>query len=131
MNRSSVALAVLAGLVSLMLAFGGVCFLGGAAYLAMASELRPWLAALVTGVLMLLPLLAMGSWLAWDARRRRLRRHRHLEALKATLAGDIRQHPYGVMGAAFMSGIMMAASPAVTRQIVDLVGAGIRSCSED
>lgn len=130
MNRSAVALGVLTGLAALMLTFGGVCFLAGAAYLALATELRPWLAALITGGLMLLPLLVAVAWLGLDARRRRLRRERRLEKLQALLTGDIRQHPYGFLGAAFMSGIMLSASPAIAQHIADFMSAGARSRTE-
>ena len=130
MNRSAVALGVLTGLGALMLTFGGVCFLGGAAYLALATELRPWLAALVTGGVLILPLLVSVAWLGFDARRRRLRRERRLEKLQALLTGDFRQHPYGFLGAAFMSGIMLSASPAIAQHIADFMSAGARSRSE-
>lgn len=111
MNRSSAGLAVVAGLLMLMLTFGGVCFLAGAGYLALAGYMSPWLAALITGAVLLTPLLTAVMWLLWDARQRDLQRRHRLDAVKAVLADSARNDPYGFVGAAFMSGMMLSLSP--------------------
>ncbi|MGH7485461.1 MAG: hypothetical protein ACREMY_07625 [bacterium] len=126
MNRATAGLAILAGLTLLMLTFGGVCFTAGAAYLALAEHMSPWLAALLTGGVMLLPLLTAVGWLLWQARERRLRklRHAHFDSLRAAFAEKARTRPYAFMGEAFMSGMMLAtAAPFTKERMAEVVAA--------
>lgn len=121
MNRATAGLAVLAGLTLLMLTFGGVCFVAGAAYLALAQHVSPWLAALLTGGVMLLPLLTTIGWLLWKARGKRLR-HSHFDAMKAAFMEKARTSPYEFMGEAFMSGMMLsAAAPYTKERMVEVI----------
>jgi len=118
MNRASIGLGLLAGLTLVMLTFGGVCFLAGAAYLALAAHVIPWAAALIVAGVMLLPLLLGVAALLWSARRRQRQRHR-LDALKAAIAGSAQADPYGFVGAAFMSGLMFSTSAATKQRIAE------------
>ena len=121
MNRATAGLAVLAGLTLLMLTFGGVCFVAGAAYLALAQHVSPWLAALLTGGVMLLPLLTTIGWLLWKARGKGLR-HSHFDAMKAAFMEKARTSPYEFMGEAFMSGMMLsAAAPYTKERMVEVI----------
>lgn len=111
MNLASVGLALLAGLVMLILTVAGVVFVAQAAYLALATQLSPWLAALLTGSVLLLPFLAGTGILLWRSRQRRLQRRRGgLAALQAILAESAKTDPYGFVGTAFVSGMMLSAS---------------------
>jgi hypothetical protein len=123
MNRSKLSLAMLAGLMLLMLSFGGVCFLAGAAYLALAERLSPWLAALITGGLLLLPMLAGGGWLWWRARQRQARREHGFEALKAGFLNRAKTEPYEFVGAAFAFGMALSTSLAARRRIAEHMAA--------
>ena len=123
MNRASVGLAVTAGLMMLMLTFGGVCFVAGAAYLALATYVSPWLAALVVGLVLLSPLIAVVSWLLWSVHRRRLRQRHRFDALQAVLGDRAKADPYGFVGAAFMSGMMLSASSATKARIAECMAA--------
>src|SRR5579859_231168 len=129
MNRATLGLAALSGLVLVMTTFGGVCYLAGAAYLALAAYVSPWLAALIVASVMLMPLLLTIGRLSWVAHQRRLRKQHRLDALKSTIAGSAQADPFGFVGAAFMSGMMFAASAATKQRIVECVAAleGIRS----
>jgi hypothetical protein len=119
MNRASVGLALLAGLLMMILTVAGVWFVADAAYLALVAHVSPWLAALVTGGLMLLPLLAVIGLLLRSAHRRRLRQQRRLGALKAVLSEAAKDDPYGFVGTAFMSGMMLATSKADKDRIAE------------
>jgi len=123
MNRAKLGLAMLAGLMLVMLSFGGVCFLAGAAYLALAAHMSPWLAALITGGLLLLPMLAGFAGLSWSARRRRARRAQGFEALKAGLAGRAKTDPYGFVGAAFTFGLTLSTSTDARQRIAEFMAA--------
>lgn len=123
MNRASAGLAVLAGMTMLMLTFCGVCFVAGAAYLALAMYISPWLAALIVGLVLLLPLLTATAWLLWSAHQRRVRRQQGLGGLKAALAGRAKADPYGFVGSAFMSGMMLATSPVTKERIAQCMAA--------
>ena len=128
MNRASVRLAILAGLMMLMLTGASVSFLAGAGYLALAAHMSPWLAALFVAGLLLLPLLLILARLSWSARRKRVQQHR-FDAFKAAFVADARKDPYGIVGTAFMSGIMLSTSPATRGRIVEYMAAfkGMRS----
>ena len=119
MNRASAGLAAVAGLMMLMLTFGGVCFVAGAAYLALAAKISPWLAALAVGLLLLLPLIAAVTVLLWGAHQRRLRQRHGFDALKAVLGDRAKADPYGFVGSAFMSGMMLSASAATKERIAE------------
>lgn len=119
MNRVTVGLVLLAVLMTLILTVAGVWFVADAAYLALATHMSPWLAALATGGLMLLPLLAIVSWLVLSARHRRRRKLHRLEALKAILSESAKDDPYGFVGTAFMSGIMLSTSKASRERITE------------
>jgi hypothetical protein len=119
MNRASIGLGLLAGLALVMLTFGGVCFLAGAAYLALAEHVSPWLAALMVAGVMLLPLLAGVAALTWSVHQRRVQQHHRLDALKAAIAGSAQADPYGFVGAAFMSGLMFSSSAATKQRIAE------------
>jgi len=123
MNRATVGLAALAGLMLVMLTFGGVCFLAGAAYLALAEHMSPWLAALIVAGVMLLPLFLAIGRLSWIARQRRLRKQHRFGALKAVFSDKAKADPYGFMGTAFMSGITLATSVATRRRIAEFMAA--------
>jgi len=129
MNRATLGLAALSGLVLVMTTFGGVCYLAGAAYLALAAYVSPWLAALIVASVMLMPLLLTIGRLSWVAHQRRLRKQHRLDALKSTIAGSAQADPFGFVGAAFMSGMMFSTSAATKQRIVECVAAleGIRS----
>src|SRR5579862_7791536 len=119
MNRANVGLAVLVGLTLAMLTFGGVCFLAGAAYLALAEHVSPWLAALIVAGVMLLPLLFGVAALLWSAHQRRVQQRHRLDALKAAIAGNAKADPYGFVGAAFMSGLMFSTSAATKQRLAE------------
>jgi hypothetical protein len=119
MNRVSIALVLLAVLMTLIVTIAGVWFLADAAYLALAAHMSPWAAALATGGLLLLPLLAIASWLVLSARYRRRRKQRRLEALKAILSESAKEDPYGFVGTAFMSGMMLSTSKASRERITE------------
>lgn len=125
MNRTTAGLAALAGLTVLMLTFGGVCFMAGAAYLALAEHMSPWLAALITGGAMLIPLFAAVGLLLWKAREKRLQQQRYgsFGALKAIFAEKARTSPYEFMGTAFMSGMMLASAPLTRERIAECMAA--------
>ena len=123
MNRASAGLAVIAGLTVLMATFCGVCFVAGAAYLGLAVYISPWLAALIVGLVLLLPLLTAAVWLLWSAHQRRVRRQKGLDGLKAALASRAKADPYGFVGSAFMSGMMFAASPVTKERIAECMAA--------
>lgn len=123
MNRATAGLAVLAGLAIVMLTFGGVCFTAGAAFLALAQHMSPWLAALLTGGVMLVPLLAAVGWLSWKAHEKRLR-HRRFDTMKAAFVEKARNSPYQFMGEAFMSGMMLsAAAPFTKERVAEVIAA--------
>jgi hypothetical protein len=119
MNRVSIALVLLAVLMTLIVTIAGVWFLADAAYLALAAHMSPWAAALATGGLLLLPLLAIASWLVLSARYRRRRKRHRLEALKAILSESAKEDPYGFVGTAFMSGMMLSTSKASRERITE------------
>lgn len=123
MNRAKVGLAVLAGLMLLMLSFGGVCFLAGAAYLALAAHVSPWLAALITGGVLLLPMLAGTARLWWSARQRRKSREHRFDAWKAVFTGRARTDPYGFVGAAFTIGLTLSASAQARQRLAERMAA--------
>ena len=123
MNRASMGLAAVAGLMLLMLTFGGVCFLAGAGYLALAAHVAPWAAALIVAGVLLLPLLAAVTRLLWSVRQRRLQQRHGFDALKAALGERAKADPYGFMGAAFMSGMMLSASAATKQRIAECMAA--------
>ena len=116
-------LAAVAGLMLLMLTFGGVCFLAGAGYLVLAAHMAPWAAALIVAGVMLLPLLAAVFRLLWSAHQRRLQQRHGLDALKAALGERAKADPYGFVGAAFMSGMMLSASAATKQRIAECMAA--------
>ena len=123
MNRASMGLAAVAGLMLLMLTFGGVCFLAGAGYLALAAHMSPWAAALIVAGVSLLPLLAAVFRLLWSARRRRVQQQRGFDALKVALGERAKADPYGFVGAAFMSGMMLSASASTKQRIAECMAA--------
>ena len=108
MNRSSVGLAVAAGLMFAMLTVVGVFYVAGAVFFALGVYVSPWLAALLTGGALLLPLLALVSWLWWDARRRRLRKQHRLDAARRAIAARAVADPYGFVCAAFLVGVTLS-----------------------
>jgi len=126
-NRLSTALAVLAGISLLAVTFCGVCFLAGAAYLALASQFSAWLAALLIGSVMLLPLLSATAWLLYQ--RRQQQRHR-IAGFTAELARRALDDPYGFVGGAFMSGMMLSTSAASLRHVTEFLAARAGSRSE-
>ena len=119
MNRVTVGLFLLAVLMTLILTVAGVWFVADAAYLALAAHMSPWLAALATGGLMLLPLLAIVFWLVLSARYRSRRKQHRLEALKAILSESAKEDPYGFVGTAFMSGMMLSTSKESRERIAE------------
>jgi hypothetical protein len=123
MNRAKMGLLATAALVSVMLTFSGVCFLAGAAFFGLELYMSAWLAAVVVGLLLLTPLLALVAQLAWSARQRRVQaQQRHsLEGLKAIFAERAQQDPYGFVGAAFSAGLGLAAKREDSRGIVELI----------
>ena len=123
MNRLTMGLVLLAVLMTLILTVAGVWFVADAAYLALAAHMSPWLAALATGGLMLLPLLAIVFWLVLSARYRRRRKQHRLETLKAILSESAKEDPYGFVGTAFMSGMMLSTSKASRERIAELMAA--------
>ena len=123
MNRLTVGLVLLAVLMTLILTVAGVWFVADAAYLALAAHMSPWLAALATGGLMLLPLLAIVFWLVLSARYRRRRKQHRLETLKAILSESAKEDPYGFVGTAFMSGMMLSTSKTSRERIAELMAA--------
>lgn len=123
MNRSSVGLAVAAGLMFLMLTFAGVVFAAGAVFLALDAYMSSWLAAVLTGGVLLVPLLALVAWLWWDARRRRLRKQRRLEAAKRAIAARAVADPYGFVCAAFMAGVTLSHASVAPERVAEFVAA--------
>lgn len=123
MNRSTIGLAMLASLVFLMLTFAGVFFVAGAVFFALAVYLSPWLAALLTGSILLLPLLVSVAWLGWSAYQRRVRKRRRLEAVKLALAASAVNDPYGFVCTAFLTGMTLSRTPVTAERLAEFVAA--------
>jgi len=123
MNRAKMGLLATAALVWVMLTFSGVCFLAGAAFFGLELYMSAWLAALVVGLLLLTPLLALVAQLLWNARQRRVQSQKRqgLEGLKAVFADKAKADPYGFVGAAFSAGLGLAAKREDSRGIVELI----------
>ena len=118
------ALAAVAGVLFLTLVLAGVACLAVALYLGFAILVPPALAALIAGVLLLAPLLAVLAYLFWQTGRRRFRREcrrRELEALKAALRAGAGQDPYGFVTAAFLSGVLLSAKADTRERITQFM----------
>lgn len=112
-----------AGLIVMMLTFAGVVFAAGAVFFALDTHMSSWLAAVLTGGALLVPLLALVSWLWWDARRRRLRKQRRLEAAKRAIAASALADPYGFVCAAFLVGVSLSQASASPERVAEFVAA--------
>ena len=123
MNRAAIGLGLLAGLMMLILTVAGVWFVADAAYLALAAHMNPWVAALITGGILLLPLVAIVYLLLWGSHQRKLSKQHRLDALKAILSEAAKDDPYGFVGTAFMSAMMMSTSKASKERIAELMAA--------
>lgn len=123
MNRASIGLAIAGGLVFLMLTFAGVFYVAGAAFFALAAYLSPWSAALLTGGILLVPLLVSVSWLGWSAYRRQLRKRRRFEAVKSALAASAVNDPYGFVCTAFLTGMTLSRTPVTPERVAEFVAA--------
>lgn len=123
MSRASVGLAALAGITFLMLTFAGVSFAAVAVYFALADYLRPWLAALITAGIMLLPLLAAICALLWSSYRRRLRRKHRLAALRHAISAAAQADPYGFLSTAFLAGMALSRKPVTVERMAECVAA--------
>jgi hypothetical protein len=122
-SRASVGLAALAGITFLMLTFAGVSFAGVAAYFALADYMRPWLAALITAGILLLPLLVTICALLWSSYRRRMHRKRRLAALRNAISAAAQADPYGFLSTAFLAGMALARKPVTMERMAECVAA--------
>jgi hypothetical protein len=122
-NRASVGLAALAGITFLMLTFAGVGFAGVAAYFALTDYMRPWLAALITAGILLLPLLVTICVLLWSSYRRRMRRKHRLAALRNAISAAAQTDPYGFLSTAFLAGMALSRKPVTMERMAECVAA--------
>lgn len=123
MNRASIGLAIVGSVVFLMLTFAGVFFVAGAVFFALAAYLSPWLAALLTAGVLLLPLLVSVSWLGWSAYQRRLRKRRRFEAVKTAIAASAVNDPFGFVCTAFLTGMTLSKTPVTAERVAEFVAA--------
>lgn len=124
MKATRIALAATLALLLIMSMLAGVVFMAGALYLAIATQVSPAFAALITAGLLFLPLMSAMLYMTWQIhrqRQRRVRRRQALDALKAALQAGAEDDPYGFVTSAFISGVLLSTKPGTRERITQIM----------